>query len=192
MSLTKVPWIVAGSETKEPEWDLQRFRVVPNCQPTGNPSSGFPIQETLFSQQSEGTCKQILPGPPNYNPGWLTPWIWSKTCSRDQSSWARLFTNSLRSSPEPWSVSTDSKILDYQKTNPREYQIVRTHTKKTIVIKDCHHPTTNKNLCRKLHVINKQNNNTNSRQDCHLTQLCLSEEKQTNKQTENLSTNLTL
>ena len=29
-----------------------------------------------------------------------------------------------------WSGSTDSKTLDYQRTNPREYQIVRTHTKK--------------------------------------------------------------
>ena len=28
-----------------------------------------------------------------------------------------------------WSGSTDSKTLDYQRTNPREYQIVRTHTK---------------------------------------------------------------
>jgi len=26
-----------------------------------------------------------------------------------------------------WSGSTDSKTLDYQRTNPREYQIVRTH-----------------------------------------------------------------
>ena len=30
-----------------------------------------------------------------------------------------------------WSGSTDSKTLDYQRTNPREYQIVRTHTKET-------------------------------------------------------------
>ena len=30
-----------------------------------------------------------------------------------------------------WSGSTDFKILDYQRSNPREYQIVRTHTKKT-------------------------------------------------------------
>ena len=28
-----------------------------------------------------------------------------------------------------WSGSTDSKTLDYQRTNPREYQRVRTHTK---------------------------------------------------------------
>ena len=30
-----------------------------------------------------------------------------------------------------WSGSTDSKTLDYQRTNHREYQIVRTHTKET-------------------------------------------------------------
>ena len=30
-----------------------------------------------------------------------------------------------------WSGSTDSKTLDYQRTNPREYQIVRTHIKET-------------------------------------------------------------
>ena len=31
----------------------------------------------------------------------------------------------------PWSGSTDSKALDNQRTNLREYQIVRTHTKET-------------------------------------------------------------
>ena len=30
-----------------------------------------------------------------------------------------------------WSGSADSNALDYQRTNPREYQIVRTHTKET-------------------------------------------------------------
>ena len=30
-----------------------------------------------------------------------------------------------------WSGSTDFKTLDYQRTNPRECQIVRTHTKET-------------------------------------------------------------
>ena len=30
-----------------------------------------------------------------------------------------------------WSESTDSKILDYQRINPREYQRVITHTKET-------------------------------------------------------------
>ena len=35
-----------------------------------------------------------------------------------------------------WSGSTDSKTLDYQRTNPREYQIVRTPTKETTWIQD--------------------------------------------------------
>ena len=35
-----------------------------------------------------------------------------------------------------WSGSTDSKTLDYQRTNPREYQIVRTHTKEATWIQD--------------------------------------------------------
>jgi len=30
-----------------------------------------------------------------------------------------------------WSGSTDSKTLNYQRSNPMEYQIVRTHTKET-------------------------------------------------------------
>ena len=30
-----------------------------------------------------------------------------------------------------WRGSTDSKSLDYQRANPKEYQIVRTHTKDT-------------------------------------------------------------
>ena len=30
-----------------------------------------------------------------------------------------------------WSGSIDSKTLDYHRINPREYQIVRTHTKET-------------------------------------------------------------
>ena len=35
-----------------------------------------------------------------------------------------------------WSGSTDSKNLGYQRTNPSEYQIVRTHTKETTGIQD--------------------------------------------------------
>ena len=35
-----------------------------------------------------------------------------------------------------WSGSTDSKTLDYQRNNPTEYQIVRTHTKETTGIQD--------------------------------------------------------
>ena len=35
-----------------------------------------------------------------------------------------------------WSGSTDSNTLDYQRTNPKEYQIVRTHTKEASGIQD--------------------------------------------------------
>ena len=35
-----------------------------------------------------------------------------------------------------WNGSTNSKTLDNQKTNPREYQIVWTHTKETTWIQD--------------------------------------------------------
>ena len=71
-----------------------------------------------------------------------------------------------------------------QRTNPREYQIVRTPTKETTWIQDLYR-TTNLN--------NKQNKNINpiiSRQDYHLIQSWPSEEKQRNKQ--KLSTNPTL
>ena len=53
-----------------------------------------------------------------------------------------------------------------------------------------HHPTTNSTLCRTPHLNNKQNKNTNpitSRQDCHLTQACPSEEKQINKNSAQIS-----
>ena len=83
-----------------------------------------------------------------------------------------------------WNVSSDSKTLDYQRTNPREYQMVRTHTKETTWKQDLHPPTTSNTMCRTAHLNNKQNKNTNqiiSRQDYHLTQPCPSEEKQTNK-----------
>ena len=92
-----------------------------------------------------------------------------------------------------WSGNTDSKTLDYQRTNPREYKIVRTHTRKPFVYKTWHHPTTSSTLCRTPHLNNKQNKNINeiiSRQEYHLTQPCPSEEKQTNKQ--KVSTNFTL
>ena len=40
-----------------------------------------------------------------------------------------------------WSGSTDSKTLDYHRTNPREYRIVRTHTKETTQIQDLASPS---------------------------------------------------
>ena len=39
-----------------------------------------------------------------------------------------------------WSGGTDSKTLDYQRTNPKGYQIVRTHTKETTGIQDLASP----------------------------------------------------
>ena len=84
-----------------------------------------------------------------------------------------------------WSGNIDSKILDYQRNSPREYQIVRTHTKDTTHSTQ-HHPNSSSTLCRTPHLNNKQNKNTKpliSRQDYHLTQPCPSGEKQGNKQT---------
>ena len=87
------------------------------------------------------------------------------------------------------SGSTDSKVLNYQRTNLREDWIVRTHTKETSWIQNQHHPTTSSTLCKTHHLNNKQNKNTNAiirRQDYHLTQPCPLEEKQ------KVSRNLTL
>ena len=39
-----------------------------------------------------------------------------------------------------WSGSNESKTLDYQRTNPRGYQIVRTHAMETTVIQDLASP----------------------------------------------------
>ena len=83
-----------------------------------------------------------------------------------------------------WSGNTGSKTLDNQRTNPREYQIMRTQRRKPLEYKTWHHPTTNSStLCRTPHLNNKQNKNTNppiSRQDYHLSQPCPSKEKQNN------------
>ena len=87
--------------------------------------------------------------------------------------------------PSLWSGSTNSKTPDYQRNNPRGYQVVRTHTKEATGIQTQHHPTTSSTLCRMPHLNNKQNKNTNpaiSRHVYHLNQPCPSEEKQTNKQ----------
>ena len=89
-----------------------------------------------------------------------------------------------------WSGGPDSTTLGYQRTNPREYEIVRTNTKETLEYKIQHHPTTSSTLCRTPHLINKQNKNTNSiisRQDYHLTQHCSLEEKQTHTHSAQIS-----
>ena len=74
--------------------------------------------------------------------------------------------------------------------NPKEYQIVRTHTKETAWIQDLASPNHSSTLCRMPHLNNKQNKNTNpiiSRQEYHLTQPSPSEEKQTNKNSAQIS-----
>ena len=61
---------------------------------------------------------------------------------------------------------------------------------KLLEYKTQHHPTTSSTLCRMPHLNNKQNKNTNpiiSRQDYHLTQPCPSGEKQTNKNSAQIS-----
>ena len=80
-----------------------------------------------------------------------------------------------------WHGSTDSKTLDYQRTNPREYQIELTQ-RKPLEYKTWHHPITSSTLCRMPSLNNKQNKNTNSitsRQNYHLIEPFPSEEKQT-------------
>ena len=74
---------------------------------------------------------------------------------------------------------------DYQRTNPRDYQIVRTTQMKPLEYNIRHHPTNSSTLCRTPHLNKKQNKNTNpiiSRQDDKLSQPCISEEKQTEAQ----------
>ena len=83
-----------------------------------------------------------------------------------------------------WSGSTDSKTLDYWRTNPREYPIELTQ-RKPLDYKTRHHPITCSTPSRMPHLNNKQNKNTNpiiSRQEYHFTQLCPSKEKQTSEQ----------
>ena len=62
--------------------------------------------------------------------------------------------------PDLWSRDTDSKTLDYQRTNCREYPTVRTHKRKPLEYKTWHHPTII--LCRTPHPNNRQDKNTNS------------------------------
>ena len=85
-----------------------------------------------------------------------------------------------------WSQSIDSKALDYQRTIPREYQIVRTHTKETTWIQDL------ASLNHSCAGQTKQKYKPNlSMQDYHHTQPCPSREhNQPNKQ--KLSTIITL
>ena len=96
----------------------------------------------------------------------------SSILSRDQAL-------SLRSG------TTDFKTLDYQRTNPRKYQRVRTHTKENTWKQDLASPNTTSTLYRTPHLNNKQNKNTTqSSADRITTSLSLAHQrknKQTNK-----------
>ena len=78
-----------------------------------------------------------------------SPWDCKELDITKRLNWTELnaITNHLRnlhSWPDQvlslWSGSTDSKTLDYQRTNPREYRIVRTHTRETTQIQDLASP----------------------------------------------------
>ena len=112
-------------------------------------------------------------------------WIWLRQINR-----ARCYKDKTLNL---WSEIIDSKTLNYHRTNPREYQIVITHTKETTWIQDPTSPNHQKHPVQD--ASSKQQTRQKfkpiiSRQDYHLTQSCPSEEKETNKQ--KLSTNLTL
>ena len=87
-----------------------------------------------------------------------------------------------------WSGSTDSKTLNYQRTNPREYEIVRTHTTETTWIQNA--ASSNH---RVQDASSKQQTKQKYRpnhQQMGLPSPCQPKEKQTSKQ--KCSTNLTL
>ena len=93
-----------------------------------------------------------------------------------------------------WNGSTDSKTLGFQRTNLREYQIVRTHAKETTWIQDLASPTTSVTLCRMPHLNkNKTKIQSQSSADRITTSLSLAHQRknnQTNKQTNKNSTNI--
>ena len=103
-----------------------------------------------------------------------------------------IFVPDKRSSPEPLEWEPDSKTLEHQRTNLREYQIVSTHTKETTRIQDLaspnhqQHPVQDTSSKQQT----KQNYKPNHRQTRVPPHLVLLIRGKTNKQ--KLSTNLTL
>ena len=93
-----------------------------------------------------------------------------------------------------WSGSTDSKTLDYQRTNPTKYQIVELTQRKPLEYKTWYHPTTSSTLCRMPHSKQqtKQKYSPNYQQTGLPTHSALPIRVKTNKQPNKLSTNLTL
>ena len=72
--------------------------------------------------------------------------------------------------------------VSWQRTKPREYKIVITHTKETFEDNTWHHPAPRSTLCWTPYPQNKLNQNKNTiitRQNYHFTQPRPSEEKQT-------------
>ena len=72
----------------------------------------------------------------------------------------------------------------------KEFIIITVKMIKSLENKTQQHPTTSSTLCRIPHLNNKQNKNTNpiiSRQDYYIIQPCQSEEKQTNKNSAQIS-----
>ena len=88
-----------------------------------------------------------------------------------------------------WRQSTDSKSLDYQRTNPREDQTVRAPKKKPLEYKTYHRPTTSSTLCMISHLNNKTKIQTYSSADRITTSLSLAHQR---KNKTKLSKNLTL
>ena len=124
------------------------------------------------------TCLQFLI---SFPPTWITRKIWRKPSTKDHDldpGYAAFTLASRYQVLRLWSGSANFKTLDYQRTNPREYQRELTQCK-PLEYKTQHHPTTSSMLCRMLNLNNK-NKNTNliiSRQDYHITQPYPSEEK---------------
>ena len=82
-----------------------------------------------------------------------------------------------------WSGSTDCKTLDYQRINPREYQIVRTHKKETTWTQDLALLNHSSTLCRKPHLNNnKTKMQTQSLADRITTSLSLAHQKKNKQQ----------
>ena len=62
----------------------------------------------------------------------FSPHCLQPQCDTASCLWSKVWDQAL----SLWSVSTDSKTLHYQRTKPRECQIVRTHTKETNWVQD--------------------------------------------------------
>ena len=93
-------------------------------------------------------------------------------------------TQNSRSGPELQEWEHCTKTLEYQRTNPKGYQLVRTYTKETTVIQDQGSPNHPQQPVQDASSKqqSKNKNSIISRHDYHLTQLCPSEEKQTKKE----------